>query len=293
MLQPGNKIGITACSNGQKKEGEKILLALENTLQKMGLKTVLSPYIYAREGAFSGSGRERARALMNFYKDPEIQMISDISGGDLGNEVLSYLDFSVIKQYPKPFWGYSDLTTLLNAIYAQTGQEGYLYQVRHLVGPDGARQQEWFKASVLEGKEDLFQFKYDFMQGDNMEGIVVGGNIRCFLKLAGTPFMPSLKGKILLLEAMSGETPQIMTYLHQLKQLNAFREIKGILLGTFTMMTQHQCTPTLQQCLKEVIEDSTLPIAKTCEIGHGSDSKAIVIGGKIKLDKTRGEHPSK
>ena len=56
---------------------------------------------------------------MNFYQDREIQMIFDISGGDIANEILPYLDFEVIAENPKPFWGYSDLTTIMNAIYAK------------------------------------------------------------------------------------------------------------------------------------------------------------------------------
>ena len=40
-----------------------------------------------------------------------------------------------------------------------------------------------------------------FLQGSKMQGIVVGGNIRCLLKLAGTEYWPDMNGKILLLES--------------------------------------------------------------------------------------------
>ena len=62
-----------------------------------------------------------------------------------------------------------------------------------------------------------------------MKGIVVGGNIRCFLKLAGTRYFPALDNKVLLLEAHGGEVPQMTTYLSQLKQIGAFENANGII----------------------------------------------------------------
>ena len=62
-----------------------------------------------------------------------------------------------------------------------------------------------------------------------MDGIVLGGNIRCLLKLAGTEYFPDMKDKILLLEAMSGQVPQMVTYFSQLQQMGVFEKVKGIL----------------------------------------------------------------
>ena len=67
-----------------------------------------------------------------------------------------------------------------------------------------------------------------------MEGIVVGGNLRCLLKLAGTEYFPDMKGKILLLEAYGGETGPIATSFNQLELMGVFEQVNGILLGTFT-----------------------------------------------------------
>ena len=115
-----------------------------------------------------------------------------------------------------------------------------------------------------------------------MKGTVVGGNIRCFLKLAGTRYFPDLQGKILLLESLGGEVPQMATYLAQLKQIGAFDKVNGILLGTFTTMENNHCTPDIVTLVKEACGPE-MPIAKTLEIGHGDDSKAIIIGREIEL----------
>ena len=220
---------------------------------------------------------------MKFYLDDSIKAIFDISGGNVANEVLEYLDFEIIKKNPKPFFGYSDLTTIINAIYSKTEIPSFLYQVRNLIYDYSEEQIENFRSTILENKNDLLNINYKFLQGDFLSGTVIGGNIRCFLKLAGTPYMPSFKGKVLLLESLGGEVALMTTYLNQLKQMGAFNEVKGIILGTFTEMEEKQAKPTIEQLVLDIVNNKEIPIAKTEEIGHGSNSKAIVIGGEIKL----------
>lgn len=280
MLQNGDKIGIVCCSNGQKEAFREKLESLEPALRPLGIACVFSDYIYEKENAFCGSAAERAEALMKFYADEEIKGIFDISGGDIANGILPYLDYSAIAKSAKLFWGYSDLTTVINAIYTKTGRASVLYQLRNLISSNKEKQLADFKNTVIENGNDLFHIRYRFIQQNEMCGIVVGGNIRCFLKLAGTEYMPDLNGKILLLESYSGMSSQIETYLRQLQQMGAFEKAAGILLGTFTQMEAFKCIPTVETLVKE-IAGPALPIAVTADIGHGADSKAIMIGTEL------------
>lgn len=291
MLKKGNQVGIVCCSNGQEPEQERIIQQLIEKLQGLGLKAIRSPYLYIREGTvFSGTVMQRAAALMDFYQDSGIAAIFDISGGDVANMILPYLDYDVIAQNPKPFWGYSDLTTILNAIYTKTGNRGVLYQVKNLVWDESGVQYNRFKQQIDCAGMDasLYGISYRFLQGTSMEGTVVGGNIRCFLKLAGTEYWPDLAGKVLLLEGLGGGVAQYAAYLAQLKQLHVFGQVSGILLGTFIQMEQEHQTPTVEDMLLGLLHESEqesirqLPVAKTCEIGHGTDSKAIEIGAELK-----------
>lgn len=271
------KVGIVCCSNGQKRAYEEDVKILEKTLQDIGLQPVFSDYIYERDGVSCGSAKERAQALMNFYLDDEVVEIFDISGGDLANGVLPYLDYAVIAKSSKKFWGYSDLTTVVNAIYAKTGKSAVLYQVRNLIYDHGVQQVVDFRNVMVEHGADLYKIDCRFVQGEEMQGIVIGGNIRCFLKLAGTEYMPDFTDRILLLESYSGTVAKMETYLCQLKQMGAFDKAAGILLGTFTEMEEKNCVP----CMAELVQSfagKEMPIAVTKDIGHGTDAKAIVIG---------------
>ena len=214
---------------------------------------------------------------MKLYTDPAITSIFDISGGDMSNELLPYLDFEVIRSSEKKFYGYSDLTTILNAIYTKTGKEAVLYQIRNLLYRHSEVQRRDFINTLQKNGNDLYNLDCHFIQGTAMEGVMIGGNIRCFLKLAGTEYMPDLHDKILLLEALNTSVPQLITFLSQLKQLHAFDQVNGILLGTFTRMEKEQVQPDAVTLVKE-FAGPELPIAKTAYIGHGSDSKGAVIG---------------
>lgn len=281
-MEYGSKVGIVCCSNGQKAYYNDKLKILNDTLCQLGLIPVFSNYIYEKNDVFSGSAKERSEALMGFYKNPEIKAIFDISGGDIANELLEELDFDVIYKSDKKFFGYSDLTTIINAIYTKTGKSSVLYQVRNLIYDYRERQIRDFKESIINGKDDLFNISYKFVQGSYMEGIVVGGNIRCFLKLAGTAYFPNLKGKIILLEGRGGLIPQMVTYLSQLKQIGAFKQVSGILLGTFTELEKEKIY--MEELIKNYV-DSHMPIAVTSDIGHGMDSKGIEIGKRMVLFK--------
>ncbi len=284
QTKPGDKIGIVCCSNGWEKRKEAKFRRLQEILLGMHLVPVISPYIFERGSVESGSAVERAQALMDFYRDDSVKGIFDISGGDIANGILPYLDYEAIAACDKMFWGYSDLTTVINAIYTKTGRPSALYQICNFMYDHTEEQQENFKNAVFGNRETLFQFPYTFLQGTTMKGVVVGGNVRCFLKLAGTPYFPELTDKILVLESLGGTVPQMLTYFSQLQQLGAFKQVRGILLGTFTQMEQEKCMPDVWTLLKKFL-DPGLPVAKTAFVGHGTDSRAVLVGGHRHLEQ--------
>lgn len=284
MLQSGDKVGITVCSNAQTEAYRENVEALKDVLKGMGLTPVCSPYLYASEAYFSGSGKERGEALNEMFQDNAIKKIFDISGGDIANEVLEYLDYDAVRESPACFYGYSDLTTVLNAIYARTGKESGLYQIRNLIYENGRQQQKDFSETFFEGTSSLYDINVCFLQGECMEGEVIGGNIRCFLKLAGTEYMPDFTGKILLLEGLNTTSPQAATYLIQLRQMGAFEKLSGILLGTFTRLDLEIFVPSIEELVQKYA-GREIPIARTMEIGHGKDTKCIYIGRNRKFER--------
>ena len=275
--------GVACCSNAQRREWAGQNADLARVLSGMGQELRFSPYLYAREGsAGGGTAAERAAFLMDCYRDNAVGAIYDISGGDIANEILPLLDYEAIRRNPKPFWGYSDLTTVLNAIYTQSGVPGVLYQVKNLVFADAAAQRRRFAASLLQGTDELFAFSHEFVQGTRLDGTVVGGNCRCLLKLAGTQYFPDVEGKVLLLESLAGGEAAVTAYLSQLSQLGVFGRAAGVVLGTFTEYEAQNGADSLCSLVRRFVRAET-PVAKTAQVGHGPDSRAVVIGGELSL----------
>ena len=269
------KAALVACSDPMLLYQHDDVERLKVLIEKEGLTVVVSPYLFV---CFENlSGKDKADDLMGYFRDPEMNFIFDISGGDIANSVLSELDYEVIRESKAIFCGYSDLTTILNAIYTKTGRETINFQVRNLLYDNAEVERTYFREHILVGNVSEADLECQFLRGDAMSGRVLGGNIRCFLKLAGTPVWPDLNGAILLLEACSGGVMKMTTYLHQLKQMGVFEQINGVLLGTFSEMESRQLNPTIAELVQSIVPPE-LPIAMTRYVGHGTDSRAIMIG---------------
>ena len=280
ILNRNDKIALVVCSNGKNIEDKDRIEKLEDILVEMGLVPVFTKYIYKDRFGRGAKAQVRAEELMSFYKNKEIKAIFDISGGDIANEVLDYLDYDVIKRNYKPFFGYSDLTTVLNTLESQTNEVNYLYQILNIIENEEIRTN--FKNTFMKNEQILFDVKWRFLQGSSVEGEVIGGNIRCFLKLVGTKYFPKVDNKVLFIEGLGTSVEGLITHLSQLKQMNVFCNISGLLIGTFTKIEKEISVEELFELVKEYIPEH-LPVVKTSEIGHAKDSKALKIGRMINI----------
>ena len=284
MWHPGDAIGFISCSNGLT-NNDRSLEMVSSLSRKLkddfGLETVMSDVLFLdKETQQTEAPASRAGALLSLYSDASVKAIFDLSGGDLANEILPYLDFEIIKKNPKPYFGYSDNTVIVNAIQAKTGIQNILYNPKVLVS-----QEEVFQTQAL---SDLFnQNDADWTNTFEIGGyrvskqsspIFVGGNLRCFLKLAGTPYWPELENKVLVLESAGGRYEAMCSGLAQLEQLGAFEKINGMLIGQFTQMALDGKTAAFLAVCRNYAARYGFPVWETDFIGHDDRSKPMRIG---------------
>ena len=280
ILNNNDKIALVVCSNGKNIEDKDRLGKLESILVEMGLVPIFTKYIYRDKFGRGAKAQVRAEELMFFYKNKEIKAIFDISGGDIANEVLDYLDYDVIKRNYKPFFGYSDLTTVLNALGSQTNEMNFLYQILNIIESTVIR--DSFENTFMKNEQTLLDVKWKFLQGSSIEGEIIGGNIRCFLKLAGTKYFPEVENKVLFIEGLGTSIEGLVTHLAQLKQIGVFDKISGLLIGTFTKIEKEISVEELFELIQEYVP-SSLAVAKTHEVGHAKDSKILKIGEMMNI----------
>ncbi|MDA3767330.1 LD-carboxypeptidase [Lactobacillus delbrueckii] len=270
------KAALVGCSNPLKEAYLPIVDQLAKILEDLGLEVVVSQFL--TDDTLIGRGGKRARELESFFLDPEMGHIFDISGGDLANTVLSHLDLDQIKDSQAVFYGYSDLTTILTAL-AKNGNQAVNFQLRNCLVNKDLLKSGYFDR-LLAGKEaakELDELEVTFVRGSEMAGPVYGGNLRCLLKLAGTPYWPDFTGSILLLEAYRGQPELVASLLEQCRETGIFNQISGVLLGTFSELDKLKDSQLPEEILLDLLP-TNLPIAKTEFIGHRPDAKAIRLG---------------
>ena len=270
------KAALVGCSNPLKDVYRPVLDQLVKILEDRGLEVEVSEYL--TDDTLIGRGEKRARELESFFLDPEMGHIFDISGGDLANTVLGHLDLDTIKDSQAVFYGYSDLTTILTAL-AKNGNQAVNFQLRNCLVNKDLLKSGYFD-HLLAGKDqtkELDELEVTFVRGSEMAGPVYGGNLRCLLKLAGTPYWPDFTESIILLEAYRGKPELVASLLEQCRETGIFNQISGVLLGTFSELDKLKESRLPEEILLDLLP-ANLPIAKTEFIGHRPDAKAIRLG---------------
>ncbi|MCI7690173.1 LD-carboxypeptidase [Trueperella pyogenes] len=212
--------------------------------------------------------RARAELVNELFADDAVDAIFDITGGDLSNEVLGRLDWELISAHPKPFAGYSDLSTIVNAIPAMTGHQATLWNPWTALerGPHDIDR-------IIAGKPIV---PHVFGERELPPLPIVGGNLRCFSKLGGTPYWSRPeKPYLALLESMRMDLEAVASYTEYLKQIGLFTGAAGVILGQLTDIDR---TGERASALDLVREITGLEVWEAPQIGHSYDAAPVTIG---------------
>ncbi|MGY3724784.1 Muramoyltetrapeptide carboxypeptidase LdcA (peptidoglycan recycling) [Granulicatella balaenopterae] len=211
-----------------------------------------SVYINVRTGV-TLEAEERANVLMDYLVDPSVGAIFDVSGGDMANTIVPYLDIKKIQKSKVHFFGYSDVSVLLNILTTKTDCTVWNFPVMTLAGPYHELQTERLR---------------DVLQGNYQGPVILGGNIRCTLKLAGTPYWPDLVNQTLLIEAFSGSYEKVMSMLCQYEMIGAFKEASMVLVGRFTELEKANRKELIMEHLQRLANEYHFTVQETYQIGH-------------------------
>ncbi len=124
-LQRGDTIAIIAPSRSFSILSSSCIEIANQRFQKLGLQVVFGKYIQEIDAFASSSIESRIADLHWAFSDPSIKAIFTVLGGFNSNQLLPYIDWDLIKNNPKILCGYSDITALQNAIFANTGLVTY------------------------------------------------------------------------------------------------------------------------------------------------------------------------
>ena len=116
-IQLGDTIGVVSPSNSILEKDQDCI----KKSKELGYRVKFSSHACTNSLSYSETAKNKADDLNAMFADPEVKAIICSKGGYNSNSVLDYLDYETIQKNPKILCGFSDITTLTNAIYAKTG----------------------------------------------------------------------------------------------------------------------------------------------------------------------------
>lgn len=205
----------------------------------------------------TGAVSRRLEDLEAALDDPHVDVVMAAQGGSNSNQLLPHIDYSRPRPAGKRFVGFSDITALLLALGARTAVtvvhgptftelcdpllpdytvKGLLAclqgrSVRY-VSPAATSRDVWSHYDSDEPRSFVPFDGWKVLHGGRASGLLVGGNLATVAALAGTPYFPETRGRILFLEDAVGDgAGAIHRELSHLAQLGAFEGLAGFIFG--------------------------------------------------------------
>ena len=287
-LKKGDTIGVIAPSNYIEKDDLEYINASIALMEASGFKVKFGKYVFEDTLGYGTSPEKRAADINWAFKDDEVKAIMCVKGGEDSNTTLDYIDYEMIKKHPKIICGFSDNTSILNAIHEKTGLVTYHGPTfKSLTSWETGYAYKQFIKTFAENTESLImgepEDEYTTIQAGQATGELVGGNLSLFTKLVCGKYAVNLQDKILFLEELGFETaPEMVnSNIYYLKQNGVFDRIAGLWIGNY----EHPSKVSIEKIIKNAIEDEyKFPIIKSDNFGHIDKKIIIPIGTKAEIN---------
>ena len=287
-LKKGDTIGVIAPSNYIEKDDLEYINASIALMEASGFKVKFGKYVFEDTLGYGTSPEKRAADINWAFKDDEVKAIMCVKGGEDSNTTLDYIDYEMIKKHPKIICGFSDNTSILNAIHEKTGLVTYHGPTfKSLTSWETGYAYKQFIKTFAENTESLImgepEEKYTTIQAGQATGELVGGNLSLFTKLVCGKYAVNLQDKILFLEELGFEAaPEMVnSNIYYLKQNGVFDRIAGLWIGNY----EHPSKVSIEKIIKNAIGDEyKFPIIKSDNFGHIDKKIIIPIGTKAEIN---------
>ncbi|MFC1561709.1 LD-carboxypeptidase [candidate division KSB1 bacterium] len=290
-LRKSDTIGIIAPGSPVEKKKLRDGIGL---LESHGYRIKNGKHVLAGNGYLAGSDIQRIDDLHEMFLDPAVRAVLCARGGYGSGRLLDLVDFSVIRDNPKIFSGYSDITALQCAILRKTGLVTFSGP---MVAPDfggitvGDITFTHFR-DLVSGDENAgilssYSDSLEVICSGKAEGMIVCGCLSLITSIAGTPYEPDFRDAILVLEDIGEEPYRLDRALNTLKLHGIFEKLSGLVLGKFvdcgsTQKGSEQIT--IREIVKPLVERYSIPAMMNLSYGHVKNMITIPLGIRAEID---------
>jgi muramoyltetrapeptide carboxypeptidase len=267
-------------------------------IESLGYRTLLGKNVGKLRGYLAGTDEDRVDDIHQMFGDKNVKAIFCLRGGYGAFRLLDKIDYKLIQKNPKIFVGFSEITAL---------QMAFLHRANLITfaGPmvvpnfsseiDDFTEEKFWRTITSTSKPGKFQISANKqllkIEIGETTGRLIGGNLSVFSSLLGTGYLPELKNKILFLEEIDEPPYKIDRMLNQLKLNKSFKQLNGIILGSFSDCVEKdksKKTLTLEEVWKDYFEPIKIPVIHSFPHGHIKDMVTFPLGIKVKMNVKKG-----
>ena len=282
MLQKGDTIGFIAPSYKPKRD--PIERSAEN-LRKLGYKVKFSKNLFSTTNDYAGSIEERAEDFNAMIADPEVEMVF-FGGGEVGNEILPFIDYENIKKNPKILCSYSDSTTVLNAVNKQTGLVTFYGSSPRFF------ENEPIEYTLTNFEKRLCSNDLDYVKNSEWrvltpgkaEGKLIGGYLINFACLLGLEWYEDLPDEDIILFIEDHEkfsnAAMISKWFTMLEHKGVFKRAKALIFGHYSLEEK----PVIDDILTRIGKRYGIPVIRNEDFGHGANGAILPISIRARLN---------
>ena len=311
-LQAGDEIRIIAPSKTMAIISPGTRAIAEHRLAELGFELSFGQHIEEQDDFMSSSIQSRVDDLHAAFRDKKVKGVLTVLGGFNSNQLLRYIDWDLIRDNPKVFCGYSDITLLGNAMFTKTGLVSYSGPHYSSFGQELHFDYtlDYFKQCLMSeapiainaskqwSDDPWYLDQQDRKLIDNdghlrinageATGMIVGGNVGTLSLLQGTEYWPGLKDTILFIEDdLEAKPHHFDRYLQSLIHLPDFGGVKGLVVGRF--QTESNITnEQIIQIIRSKKELNNIPVLANVDFGHTDPMITFPIGGEARLTVDEG-----
>ncbi|MGL5099462.1 MAG: S66 peptidase family protein [Fusobacteriaceae bacterium] len=286
-LKIGDTLGIIAPSGCA--DFKNILWAAEK-LKSLGFKLKFGESCHSAWFKFAGTDTVRANDINRFFEDKEVDGILCLRGGYGAIRILDLIDYTIIKNNPKIFVGFSDITNLHAAFNKKAG----------LVTFHGPMLTSNFGSTF---NEVSFQNFLEVLTGDSEEtllknpeplktlfsgkaqGRIIGGNLITLGAILGSEYDYDYTDAILFIEEIGETSYKIDRVLGQMKLLGVLSKLKGVILGDFNNCEKDsEKDMDILGTFADYFRPLNIPVIYNYKSGHCEPMMTLPLGAMGEID---------
>jgi muramoyltetrapeptide carboxypeptidase len=291
-LKKGDVIGIVAPA-GRVADPDRFSKGIR-ILHDMGFEPLFPRELWPGVGYLSDTDQNRADELMRMIVSTEVKAIMAARGGYGCLRTLAHLDFEQLRKNPKPVIGFSDLTILLNRICFHGGLLCFHGPVvTSLTDCTSAALERLYYSLSGNFRKAVKTTGIEVIRGgDEVQGVLAGGNLSSLMTMIATPYDLDLRDTILFIEDVNEPIYKVDRMLTQLVLSGKLNEINGLIVGDFGMdeefdaISKLRYTEAIWNRILELTDQASFPIWGNFPVGHFNNNMTLPLGLHAIMDSS-------